>query len=480
MLATGEMSMTVALYCRVSTDEQAMHGFSLEAQKDRLIAYCQSQGWKDYEVYMDDGYSGTTLDRPALNRLIRHIERGMIDCVVVYRLDRLSRRQRHCLYLLEEVFEANGVAFKSATEPFDTSTPLGKAMLGILAVFAQLERDTIIERTKEGHYKRARQGLWGGGPQPFGYRWNKEQERLEIVPEEAQIVRGIFRRFLDGHSLSAIADWARARSKEKWWDHTVVKMTLQRDVYAGVVQYGRERAPGNHEPIIDMDTFERAQRELKQRLSGRRAAGKYLLSGLLRCGECGEPIVHHHVKRGEGKYVHYYVCTRKQKGKRYYKGGPLCDSRHMPMDYLDEEVVKRVRDIATDPDILLDSDGDGETSEVAATIENLETQLETVTRKLKRWYDAYEEEAIDAKELSRRVRELEEERNRLELMLEEARDQLETPDPTPVLDALRAINDAWDRMELDEKKVVLRAAIRQIRVYKDKTFDIDWNLFTIR
>lgn len=474
--------MTIALYCRVSTDEQAMHGFSLEAQKDRLIAYCQSQGWQDYEIYMDDGYSGTTLDRPALNRLIRHIERGLIDCVVVYRLDRLSRRQRHCLYLLEEVMEAHGVAFKSATEPFDTSTPLGKAMLGILAVFAQLERDTIIERTKEGHYKRARQGLWGGGMHPFGYRWNKEQERLEIVPEEAQIVRGIFQRFIAGHTLAAIGDWARVRSKERWWDHNVIKAMLTREIYIGRIQYGNESAPSNHEPIIDMDTWEKAQRELKHRSKERRAIGQYLLSGLLRCGECGEPVIHHRAKGPRNKTeFHYYVCSRKHRGRRYYKDGGPCPSKHINMEHLDSAVVEYVHNIATDPSVLINAaENNPAKAEIEETINELEGQLATVTRKLQRWYDAYEEEAIDAKELNRRVRELEQERNRLELLIEETREQLDTPDPAPVIDALHAIRDAWDDMELEEQKAVLRAAIQRIKVYKDTSFEIEWNVFTLR
>ncbi|SFU69904.1 recombinase family protein [Alicyclobacillus macrosporangiidus] len=467
--------MTVALYCRVSTDEQATHGFSLEAQKDRLIAYCQSQGWQDYEVYSDDGYSGTNLERPALRRLIRHIESGLIQSVVVYRLDRLSRRQRHVLYLLEEVFERHGVAFKSATEPFDTSTPLGKAMIGILAVFAQLERETIIERTKEGHHKRARQGLWGGGPQPFGYRWNKEAGRLEVVPSEARIVREMFRRFLQGASLVEIADWAESQYPNRWWDHNVAKAMLQRPIYAGHVHYGTAKAKGNHEPIIDEVTFQSAQREMKRRDGLLPARGEYLLSGLLRCGECGEPVVHHHVHRTRGipKVHDYYVCARKHKGSGYRKLGGPCPSRHIPMDPLDDQVTQLVRSIATSPEDLISQADEPEAEyEIAA----LEAELASVERKLRRWYDAFEEEAIDARELRRRVADLERERGRIELALDEARERMRRPDPEPILDAFHAIRDAWDDMELSEKKTVLRATIRQILVFRDGSFRIEWNL----
>lgn len=464
--------MTVALYCRVSTEEQALQGFSLEAQKDRLIAYCQSQGWSDYQVYSDDGYTGTNMERPALKQLIRHIERGVVESVVVYRLDRLSRRQSHCLHLLEEVFDTHNVTFRSATEPFDTSTPLGKAMLGILAVFAQLERETIIERTKEGHHKRARKGLWGGGPQPFGYRWNKEEERLEIEPQEAQIVAGIYRRYLAGEPLNAIADWAAERSGEKWWDHSVVKNIIKRDIYTGVIQYGTERAQGHHEPIIDFETAQRARDELKRRNSGKRAIGQYLLSGLLRCGECGEPIVHHRVRNH-----HYYVCARKQQGQHYFKPGPSCSSHHFGMNILDDAVTRAVHEMATDPSVLLTRIDDRVDASKEAQLTALKQELTGIEKKLKRWYDAFEEGNIDTKILRTRIGELERDRTRLELLIDETQDELEsTSDPSPVIDALHAIRDAWDDMENEERKSVLRAAIQRIRVYKDAHFDIEWNL----
>src|SRR5579875_2069397 len=136
--------MSVALYCRVSTEEQAVSGFSIDHQKERLIAYCKSQGWDNFSIYVDDGCTGTNLDRPQMQRLIRDVQAGLINTVLVYKLDRLSRKQKDVLYLLEDLFERHQVVFRSATEPFDTSTSLGRAMIGILAVFGQLERDTIV------------------------------------------------------------------------------------------------------------------------------------------------------------------------------------------------------------------------------------------------------------------------------------------------------------------------------------------------
>lgn len=155
--------MFAAIYVRVSTEEQAEQGYSIDVQKERLIAFCKSQGWEDYKLYIDDGYTGTNTNRPALKRLIRHIEAKKVHTVVVYKLDRLSRKQKDVLSLIEDVFEKNNVAFASSSEKFDTSTAFGKAMIGILAVFAQLERDMIIERTTSGRRQKISKGIWSGG-----------------------------------------------------------------------------------------------------------------------------------------------------------------------------------------------------------------------------------------------------------------------------------------------------------------------------
>ena len=163
-----------ALYVRVSTDSQ-VEGYSIEAQIEFLENYLKSQGWNDYEVYMDPGFSGKNLERPAIQKLIKDCESGKIDMVLVFKLDRLSRSQKDTLFLIEEVFNKNNVGFISIRERFDTTSPFGKAMIGILSVFAQLERETILERTRIGLKKRAEDGFWrGGGKTPFAYDYDKE------------------------------------------------------------------------------------------------------------------------------------------------------------------------------------------------------------------------------------------------------------------------------------------------------------------
>ena len=189
---------TAAIYTRVSTDDQAREGTSLAEQRDRLQAYCKSQGWQIHDVYEDDGFSGKNLDRPAMQRLIEDARQKQFDVVVVYKLDRLSRSQKDVLYLLEDVFEPAGIGFKSATEPFETTTPFGKAVIGMLAVFAQLERDTIQARTQGGKHRRLAEGALVSVPRTFGYTYDKANKQLLVNPAEAEWVRRIFQWYVHG------------------------------------------------------------------------------------------------------------------------------------------------------------------------------------------------------------------------------------------------------------------------------------------
>jgi len=182
------MSKRVAGYVRVSSDEQVSEGVSLDNQEAKIRAYAESQGWDLVQVYREEGISGKIISRPQLNRMLQDIHAGGIDVVLVYKVDRLTRRQRDLWHLLEDVFEAHGVGFKSVIEPFDTTTAQGKAFLGILAVFAQLERDTISERTKDALAYKAKNGEHLGTP-PLGFKVNGDG--LEPIEEELAIVRRI-------------------------------------------------------------------------------------------------------------------------------------------------------------------------------------------------------------------------------------------------------------------------------------------------
>jgi site-specific DNA recombinase len=467
--------LTVALYCRVSTDEQAEHGFSIDDQKERLAAYCASQGWTDYEFYIDDGYSGTTTDRPELNRLIRHVRAGRIKTVVVYKLDRLSRRQKDALYLLEDVFEANGVAFKSATEPFDTSTPLGKAMLGILAVFAQLERDTIMERTRAGKRQRTRKGLWYGGVVPYGYQYSPETQELTVVPEQAALVREIFQRVLKGESYLSIGKWAAKRAKDRaFYAHKTLIYILSNPIYTGKLNQGGVLVDGLHEAIIDYDTWKAVQEEMARRHNGRRPYGKYLLSNLLECGVCHDTMKHtiyEDRRYSKPKVRGYYICSSK------HKRANACPSRYYPDTELEARVVEYLKQLYLEPEMLQQAWAERKESDQshAETIEKLQAQLDDIEEQLDRWYDAYGTGKLDINRVQQRINALEEERKAILLRLDEL--EVEQPENREVLvlNALEMMNRYWDNATDDERAQILRTAVKKITVYPDGRLDPEWN-----
>lgn len=466
----------IALYVRVSTDEQVQHGFSIDNQKERLAAYCTSQGWADYRFYIDDGYTGTNTDRPALQRMIRHIQEGKIKTVLVYRLDRLGRKQKDVLHLLEDVFDKNGVPFKSATEPFDTSTPLGKAMLGILAVFAQLERDTIVERVTSGRRQRIRRGKWYGGREPFGYHWNKETTTLEIVPEEAALVREVYKRYLQGQSMSAIADWVAERSKARKWSHVPIRDMLERPIYTGHLNLIGDLVEGNHEVIIDMDTWQMVQSERQRRIADLTPVGKYLLTGLLRCGVCGGTVVHLQLsQRGKYKYE-YYACQRQHVRRR--EGGTGCSLGYKKVFEVDAWVVERLKQLALNPlevtAELADNQDSRSTNE--QLILDLQKQLQDVEVKLERWYTAFEEGELQPAKVRARTDALEEEKKALLLRLEELDDTPKVDRSGVIADTIHTIGQDWDYMTLDEQQAVLRLAISKVVLHKNADPEFIWNI----
>ena len=194
--------MLVFGYVRVSTDSQ-IENYSIEEQTDRLKAYCKAKGWTLLHIYVDGGYSGGNTDRPALQEMLHEITQNHVDAVVVYKLDRLSRSQKDTLTLIEDKLLANNTDFVSINENFDTSTPFGRAMIGILSVFAQLEKDQITERFTMGRIGRSKAGYFHGGANaPTGYDF---KDGLLIVNEyEAMQVRKVFSLFLAGKSINAI------------------------------------------------------------------------------------------------------------------------------------------------------------------------------------------------------------------------------------------------------------------------------------
>lgn len=340
----------VLLYIRVSTSKQDIEGYSIPMQKTRLIAYCKAQGWVVAGIYIDPGFSGASLDRPAMVSMLKAIEAKKGDVVLVYKLDRLSRSQRDVLYLIEDVFEPNGIAFVSVQESFDTSSIYGKAMLSILSAFGQMERAVITERTMMGRVGRAEKGYWhGGGDWPIGY--NYVDGELVVDPVEAQQVRDVYQMYADGYSVTEITRRMDGRTtKHGDWSHTgTVGNVLDNPLYAGYIHFDGVLEKGLHEAIVSEELNARVKARRK-RLRHAEASGdsEYLLTGLIYCDCCG---ARYFPNKRPNKSVVYSCHSRAKKNKSMVRD-PNCKAPHIPLNELDTMVEAEVLRVAHDPELV--------------------------------------------------------------------------------------------------------------------------------
>jgi len=317
-----------AVYTRKSTSEGLDQEFSsLDAQREsgeNYIRSQQSQGWVALsDKYDDGGFTGATIDRPALQKLLEDIKSKKVDCVVVYKVDRLSRSLLDFVKLLQ-FFDEQQIAFVSVTQHFNTNTSMGRLTLNILLSFAQFEREMISERTKDKMAAARMKGRWIGGRAGLGYDIDSECKKLVINPKGAELVRLIFKLYIEKKSLLEVARIMNERGyrtkahKDKRkvfggveFKNTNIQWVLNNVVYAGKVKYDGKIYPGLHEAIVCEETFSQAQAILKQnvRVRGTSKNRKFpgLLSGLFRCAPCSTSMTHSYARKGNYKY-RYYIC----------------------------------------------------------------------------------------------------------------------------------------------------------------------------
>ena len=445
-----------ALYVRVSTDAQREEGYSIYAQEEMLIGYCVSRGIKDYEVYIDGGFSGSNINRPRLAELISDIEDGKISHVIVYKLDRLSRSQKDTLYLIEDVLIPNGVSFVSLNENMDTSTPIGRAMLGIMSAFAQLERETIKERTRMGMKERVKSGLWrGGGKIPFGYDYDSEKGIL-VPNADAETVRQMYRLYLDGNSMMSVA-----RSVGLKYER-MAEQILRRKTNCGYIVYNGNEYKGQHEAIVSEEIYNRAIRMMEER-SRARYAEKNLLAGLIYCGVCGAKM--RYQKWGKAGYKIYFYSQ--DKGKPHLSHGEKCNNYKIWADELEDAVKNDLFTIA-------DKDIEDEREERKDASEFIDGQISRLNKRLKNLYNLYSDSEDDA--LTEAIGEIKKELDRAKKRKAELdREKHELSSIMEIRSGLKNVSDTWDYMTLKEKQNVLRSLIEKIVVTYDKT-DIYYKL----
>lgn len=461
--------MRAALYIRVSTDEQSKEGFSIQAQTLMLERKAAEYGYTIVKHYVDDGYSAKNMKRPHLQKMLADSELKLFDVIFFWRLDRLTRSSRD-FHKLAERTQKNSVGIRSATESIDTTTAIGRFQLELSVSLAQLERETISERTSFVMEERARKGLRNGSFAPFGY--DLDGKDLIVNEENAKVVRRIFDLYLDHTGMKKIAAILNREGVlsafNKLWSAPAIKYVLENPVYISKIRWNyqsKTRKKGenqfvtdaNHESIIDELTFERVQNAIALRkYGGKRVTHDNLFSSILRCGRCGKSFNNFSYIRN-GYYYKSYRCS-----SRYDYG--TCDMQSISEKKVVEAFLKSLDLEDADYEkyfVMPDTEKDDHDK-----IESIRKELELINTRKKKWQLAYANDAMTLEELKQRTDEDRAREQELKDMLVEApaavRSHLSKEE---LIGYLKQLRSTWHLINNDKaKKTFIQEAFEYITV----------------
>ena len=366
--ATEVETVRCAIYTRKSHEEGLEQEFnSLDAQREAAEAFIASQrheGWMAIPTdYSDGGFSGGNIERPGLKALMRDIEAGRVDCVMVYKVDRLSRSLMDFARLMS-TFDERGVSFVSVTQQFNTTTSMGRLTLNILLSFAQFEREIIGERIRDKKAASAKKGKYIGGNPFLGYDLDREKMRLLVNADEAEVVRLVFERFIELKSAIKVARELNAKGLRtkawktkagrpkgnKRWNKVYVYRTVTNRKYIGEIVYKGQTYPGEQEAIVDRKTWDRAQRVIAENSHARtmktRRTTPALLRDIIRCGHCGN-VMGITSPGGEKSNYRYYLCHHARRN-----GYDTCPVKSVAAGEIETAVVEQLRRILRSPDVI--------------------------------------------------------------------------------------------------------------------------------
>jgi site-specific DNA recombinase len=460
----------VALYARVSSDKQEREE-TIDSQLAQLRDLAMKKGLTvaDRHVYLDEGYSGDLMARPSLDRLRDDVRDGLLDVVLVHCPDRLARRYPYQVVVIEE-FERNGCEIDFVNREI-AQTPEDQMLLGMQGVIAEYERAKIMERTRRGRLHKLKSGVLIVPNPPYGYRWiprqGADRGRVEVVPEQAELVRQIFGWVADGMTILGVtrrlmeSGVPAPKGGHRWGTSTIQNM-LRNRAYIGefclnrvmVVEPRQPPKPGVYRrqrncaqrlrspeewivvpgpSIVDREDFEAAHRRLEEnkRFALRRAHpdNEFLLRCLLRCGCCGYSIIANWTKpRGpKGLVFRYYICLKRAQPTRYGDCVTKCSLEPMKARVLEDLVWNDLRELMSDPDRIARHAGlDTEQSlqPLRGQVEHLVREVQACDRQVQRLLDAYQREAIDMEDLLRRRKQIDGRKALLVDSLEQARTAL--------------------------------------------------------
>lgn len=505
------MSKKVAIYCRVSTIEQAEEGYSIDEQNVKIREYCEREGHEIYNLYEDRGISGKNItNRPGIKQLLEDATKNKFDLVVVWKLNRISRKLLDILNIVD-LLNKHNIAFRSLTESFETETPSGKLQLNIMGAIGEFERETISENIKLGMGAKARSGEWCGGI-VLGYDIvevessgkKRKKTKLQINEQEAMTVRRIFDLYSQGYGYKAVVNKVNKEGhktkRNRAFAVSTIKEILQNPVYIGKIRYNVRQdwskkrrnninanpilSDGIHEPIIDMETWNKVQVILKERSKKHNKIydSEFPLTGILRCPVCGAgmTISRSTAKRKDGtrRINEYYSC-----GNWKNKGTAVCNSNSIRVEIADEYVLNKIMELINDESILrkvIDNINKNKSTKLKPTLEQLEQinkEIEKLTDRKNKNIELFEDGILDKNELSTRVKAINNDIEKLKYREQELKQDLQLAEGEPI--PFEIINEVMQRFKevflgmstSQQRKQLIHLLVSKITINKEREID---------
>lgn len=448
----------IAIYCRVSTEEQSENGYSIDEQERLLEEWCKKMGYVIYKCYSDRGISGKNIkDRPALKELLSDAKAGKFDMVISWKINRVSRKLEDVLKIVN-LLEKNNITFKSYSEPFETDTPAGRMQFQMMALIGEFERGTIAQNVKMGMIAKAKSGNWCGG-RVLGYdlvpnnspeEEKKGKNKLKINEKEAEIVRFIFNEYSKGKGYKAITNQINklGYKTKKGNNFSVgsIRDILTNPVYIGEIRYNVRqnwsekrrrninpnpiRVKGKHEAIIDRELWDKVQLilESKKGKPSRIYDGEYPLTGILRCPKCGAGMVISRTTNtladGSKKRIAYYCC-----GNWKNKGTSVCNSNTIRVDKANEYVFKKIEELVSNEAMIkavvknINKERKDKVKPAKRLLGDIDKELEKLDKRKRKIFEAYEDDILTKEEFQTRKNELNE---KIRILEEEKKPLLNT------------------------------------------------------
>lgn len=506
-----KVSKRIAIYCRVSTIEQAEEGFSIDSQYQNIKEYCERVGHEIYKLYEDRGISGKNIaNRPGIKQLLHDATENKFDLVIVWKLNRISRKLLDILNIVE-LLEKHNIAFRSLTENFETETPSGKLQLNIMGAIGQFERETIGENVKMGMIARSKEGQWNGGI-VLGYDSveipNEGKKRkhtvLKVNEKEANTVRTIFKLYSEGYGYKAIVNKINREGyktkKGNQFAVSTVKTILKNPIYIGKIRFNVRQdwskkrmkninenyilADGQHEAIIDMETWDKVQVILKERSKKHNKVydSEQPLTGILKCPVCssGMTISRSTRKRKDGSkaIIETYSC-----GAWKNKGTAVCNSNSIRVEKANAYVMDKVSELVNDESILrkvVDNINKNKSTKLKPTLEQIEQlnkDIEKLNIKKDKNLELFEDGILAKSELSIRIKAINDDIEKLKLREEELKQEVDLAEGEPV--SYELVRDVMTRFKevflsmgtSQQRKQLIHLLISKITMNKEREID---------